>query len=146
MKEFIKKLNERLEKELRLADEEKRKVSSLQFDRAVGYANGIAIAIDIVNQVAEEEQCLFLKLPVEEGSTVYVVDYTFNCKHRYECPLYFSDKYKCEEDIRCEHEYKEYRVRDTKFNHRMIDKIGETVFLTKEEAEQKMKELENKYV
>ena len=144
MKEFIKKLNERLEKELRLADEEKRRCASenpLQFDSAKGYANGIAIAIDIVNQVAEEEQCLFLKLPVEEGSTVYVVDYTFNCKHRYECPLCFSDKYKCEEDIRCEHEYKEYRVRDARFNHHMIDKIGEIVFLTKEEAERKLEKL-----
>ena len=90
---------------------------------------------------ALEKQHLMLELPVAEGSTVYVVDYIFNCKHEYECPLYFSDKYKCEEDIRCEHEYKEYRVRDAKFNHRMIDKIGETVFLTEEEAEQKLKKL-----
>ena len=88
-----------------------------------------------------EEQGLLLRLPVKEGSMVYVVDYTFNCKHRYECPLYFSDKYKCEEDIRCEHEYKEYRVREARFNHRMIEKIGEIVFLTKEEAEKKLKEL-----
>jgi hypothetical protein len=53
MKEYVEKLNKRLKEELSLADEEKRKVSPLQFDRAVGYANGIAIAIDIVNQIAE---------------------------------------------------------------------------------------------
>lgn len=89
-----------------------------------------------------EEQGMIKILPVAEGNTVYVVDYTFNCKHEYKCPLYFSDKYKCEEDIRCEHEYKEYRVRESKFNYHMIDKIGKTVFLIKEEAEIKLKEIE----
>lgn len=57
MKEFVEKLNKRLKKELYLADEEKRRCDSenkLQFDSAKGYANGIAIAIDIVNQVAEK--------------------------------------------------------------------------------------------
>jgi hypothetical protein len=51
------------------------------------------------------------------------------------------DKYKCEEDIQCEHTYKEYRVKEAKFNYHMIDKIGVTVFLTKEEAEQKLAEM-----
>lgn len=56
MKEFVEKLNKRLKKELCLADEEKRRCASenpLQFDSSKGYANGIAIAIDIVNQVSE---------------------------------------------------------------------------------------------
>lgn len=54
MKEFVGKLVKRLENELYLADEEKRKANVLQFDRAVGYANGMAIAIEIVNKLAEE--------------------------------------------------------------------------------------------
>ena len=52
--EFAEKLRDRLKKELQLADEDKRKANVLQFDRAVGYANGMAIAIDILNQLAEE--------------------------------------------------------------------------------------------
>lgn len=52
--EFVEKLRGRLKKELQLADEDKRKADVLQFDRAVGYANGMAIAIDILNQLAEE--------------------------------------------------------------------------------------------
>ena len=52
--EFVEKLRDRLKKELQLADEDKRKANVLQFDRAVGYANGMAIAIDILNQLAEE--------------------------------------------------------------------------------------------
>lgn len=52
--EFVEKLRDRLKKELQLADEDKRKADVLQFDRAVGYANGMAIAIDILNQLAEE--------------------------------------------------------------------------------------------
>lgn len=54
MKDFIEKLIERLEYELYWADEEKRKADVLQFDRSVGYANGVSCAIEIVNQLAEE--------------------------------------------------------------------------------------------
>ena len=90
-----------------------------------------------------DERGLLLRLPVAEGSIVYVVEYTFECKLDYKCPLSF-DAYKCEEEIHCEHECKVYHVRDAKFNHMMLDRIGKTVFLTKEEAEQaleKMKEV-----
>ena len=87
-----------------------------------------------------EEQGLLLRLPLPEGSTVFIIDCCFDCKHNYECPLPY-DKYKCEDDIRCEHEYKEYWVKDAKFNHHMMNFIGETVFLTREETEQKLKEL-----
>lgn len=87
-----------------------------------------------------EEQGLLLRLPIAEGSQVYVIDYTFDCKHNYECPLSF-DKYKCEEDIRCEHECKDWYVRQAVFNHMMLGYIGKTVFLTKSEAEQALAEL-----
>ena len=87
-----------------------------------------------------EEQGLLIRLPVAEGSTVFVLDYTIECKHNFECPLSY-DKYKCEEDIRCEHEYKEYYVREAIFNHAMMKSLGKTVFLTKEEAELKLVEM-----
>ena len=91
-----------------------------------------------------EEQGLLLKLPCKIGNAVYeVIDY-LDCKYDYNCPLSFSQgAYDCENGLHCRHEYKKYFVNEAKFNHHMIDKIGETVFLTKEEAEQKLKELEN---
>lgn len=54
MNEFIEKLIGKLEKELYLADKDKKEANVLQFDRAVGYGNGIAVALEIVNQLAEE--------------------------------------------------------------------------------------------
>lgn len=53
---FVEKLINRLEEKLYLADEEKRKADVLQFDRKVGYADGISSAIDIINELAEENK------------------------------------------------------------------------------------------
>lgn len=92
-----------------------------------------------------EEEGLLLKLSVSEGSIVYLIDYTFECKHNYECPLSY-DKHKCEEDARCQHEYKVYRIREAFFNICMKDNIGKNVFLTRKEAEQaleRMKEVQD---
>ena len=59
-KEF-EKIIEKLEKELKLADEEKLRCARenpLQFDSAKGYANGVANSIEIVKQEsAEYEEC-----------------------------------------------------------------------------------------
>ena len=57
MNEFVNKLIERLEKELRLADEEKvicARENPLQFDSAKGYANGVYTAISIVKELTAE--------------------------------------------------------------------------------------------
>ncbi len=59
MNEFIKVLIERLEEELRLADEVKEKCARenpLMFDNAKGYSTGVSNAIHIVNQLAEEHK------------------------------------------------------------------------------------------
>lgn len=89
-----------------------------------------------------EEQGLLLRLPRKIGNAVYeVIDY-LDCKYDYNCPLSFSQgAYDCENGLHCRHEYKKYFVSEAKFNHHMIDEIGKTVFLTKEEAEKKLKEL-----
>ena len=74
MKEFVEKLIERLEKELYLADKDKKEANVLQFDRAVGYGNGIAVALEIVNQLAEEynntstEQQRLAEQKVQQGA------------------------------------------------------------------------------
>ena len=89
-----------------------------------------------------EEQRLLLRLPVPEGAVVYTLSYIYECKFDYDCKEF--DAYKCEEDIPCKHQYKVYRVKETKFQKQMLAMLGKTVFLTKEEAEQalaKMKEV-----
>lgn len=91
----------------------------------------------------KEEQGLLIELPVAEGAEVYVVDYIYECKHDFECPLTY-DKYKCEEEVHCEHQYKQYRVHEAKFNFMMLRKIGETVFLTRSEAEEALAKMGGK--
>ena len=61
MNKAFEKIIEKLEKELKLADEEKLRCARenpLQFDSAKGYANGVANSIEIVKQeAAEYEEC-----------------------------------------------------------------------------------------
>ena len=55
----VEKVVEQLNKELELADEEKRRCTvenMLQFDEAKGYARGIACAIDIVKRGGVDEK------------------------------------------------------------------------------------------
>ena len=57
MQEVFEKIIEKLENELKLADEEKLRCARenpLQFDSAKGYANGVANSIEIVKKVAAE--------------------------------------------------------------------------------------------
>lgn len=56
MNEFIKKLIERLEEELKLAFEDKERYvkgnsNTFQYAKAVGYENAIRVAIEIVKEV-----------------------------------------------------------------------------------------------
>ena len=61
MQEVFEKIIEKLEEELKLADEEKLRCArenTLQFDSAKGYAHGVGKAIEIVKQEAEQyEEC-----------------------------------------------------------------------------------------
>lgn len=89
-----------------------------------------------------EEQGLLLRLPIAEGSTVCTVRDYLDCEYGYNCPLgYAEGKNYCEKGFCCKHEHKKYFISETKFNHMMLDKIGKTVFLTKEEAEQALKQI-----
>ena len=57
MNKAFDKIIEKLEEELKLADEEKllcARENPLQFDSAKGYANGVANSIEIVKQEAEK--------------------------------------------------------------------------------------------
>ena len=81
-----------------------------------------------------EEQGLLLRLPCKVGDTVYVISSYLGCTYNYQCGLK-HDKYKCEENVPCEEEHRFYFVVDRKFIIEMLNTIGETIFLTREEAE-----------
>ncbi len=53
-KELIQKIINNLEDELYLADKEKKKANVLQFDKVVGYANGISVAIGIIEEICKD--------------------------------------------------------------------------------------------
>lgn len=65
MQEVFEKIIEKLEKELKLADEEKLRCARenpLQFDSAKGYANGVANSIEIVKQGGvSDDVCEWIK-------------------------------------------------------------------------------------
>ena len=81
-KEF-EKIIEKLEKELKLADEEKLRCARenpLQFDSAKGYANGVANSIEIVKQEAGQYNNGWIpcseKLPDVRQDVLVTVKYT----------------------------------------------------------------------
>lgn len=86
-----------------------------------------------------EEQGLLMKLPVPLGTTVYTLSTIFDCIYDYDCKSY--QKWKCKEDIPCEYEKRSYHIKETDFCFVMAHSIGETVFLTREEAEKKLEEM-----
>lgn len=88
-----------------------------------------------------EEQGLLMKLPVPLGTTVYTLSTIFDCIYDYDCKSY--QKWKCEEDIPCEYEKRSYHIKETDFGFVMAHSIGETVFLTREEAEKKLEEMKS---
>lgn len=88
-----------------------------------------------------EEQGLLMKLPVPLGTTVYTLSTIFDCIYDYDCKSY--QKWKCKEDIPCEYEKRSYHIKETEFGFVMAHSIGETVFLTRKEAEKKLEELKN---
>jgi pantocin A family RiPP len=77
---------------------------------------------EVMRKLAEyedlEEQGLLLKLPCKVGTTVYVI----GCKYR-------NGTF-------------EKWINTGKFNYSDLEKLNNTVFLTKEEAEQELKRLE----
>lgn len=91
---------------------------------------------DILGKLAEyedlEEQGLLLRLPCKVGTSVYMVSQ--------DCG---GDKLDCMrgdcEGCPCLYSF----VEENKFEAYMLEDIGKTVFLTKEEAEQKLKEMES---
>lgn len=81
-----------------------------------------------------EEQGLLLRLPCKVGDTVFKLK-----RHNY-CPSGI-----CRKDISCSEcrSRTPFGIVEEKFKLNELKEIGKTVFLTKAEAEQKLKDMEN---
>nr|DAZ47309.1 MAG TPA: hypothetical protein [Caudoviricetes sp.] len=97
------------------------------------------IAEKLTNMEQMEEQGILVRLPRKAGGTVYTLSYRYDCKNDYDCKAF--QKWKCEENIPCEYEKKEYFVKKTQFCLTMLNSLGKTVFLTREEAEKALEEI-----
>nr|DAI87366.1 MAG TPA: hypothetical protein [Caudoviricetes sp.] len=97
------------------------------------------IAEKLTNMEQMEEQGMLVRLPRKVGGTVYTLSYRYDCKNNYDCKAF--QKWKCEENIPCEYEKKEYFVKKSQFCLTMLNSLGKTVFLTREEAEKALEEM-----
>ena len=87
----------------------------------------------IQNLIDAEEQGLLLRLPCKVGTKVYYVQ---KCQAPY-CKKCFGFK----RIGNCYYEYKS-RIFEHEFDYRYISEFGKTVFLTREEAEQALAEMQ----
>ena len=91
-----------------------------------------------------EEQELLLKLPIPLNTTVYTIYTKQWCYYDDNC---MEDiEYKCMNGEFCENQKVRYYIHTEKFSASMINFINKTVFLNREDAEIKLKELENESV
>ena len=91
-----------------------------------------------------EEQGLLVRLPDDLNRILYQVNYRWT-----ECTEYGEENNKCEiYDCKCECDIrKEYYIAEVDLQYIPIKSyyncLGETIFLTREEAEKKLKEMKN---
>lgn len=97
------------------------------------------IAEKLTNMEQMEEKGILVRLPCKVGDTVYTVSYRYECTCNYDCKVF--QKWKCEDNIPCEYEKKEYFVKKSQFCLTMLNSLGKTVFLTREEAEKALEEM-----
>lgn len=89
-----------------------------------------------------EEQGRLLKLPCKSGEKVYIPRCIEECKYDFECPFDdIRERSKCTNDEPCENAYKVYKIVESAFELKMLKNIGTKIFLSREEAEAKLKEM-----
>ena len=91
-----------------------------------------------------EEHGLLVRLPDDLNRVLYQINYRWT-----ECTEYGEENNKCEiYDCKCECDSKkEYYITEVGFQYistgNYYDRLGKTIFLTREEAEKKLEEMEN---
>lgn len=104
---------------------------------------------ELKNYRKREEMTSVLFLPCELGDDVYCIEETIECKYDYsdECPMDNKWAYcgsEVDSFICCKYQYKRLTVVHRLFELNMLDKFGKTVFLTMEEAKEKLSKLDSK--
>ena len=90
-----------------------------------------------------EAQERLVKLPCKIGGKVYIPRCIEECKYDFECPFEDNEEWnKCSNDEPCENAYKVCKIVEPAFELKMLANIGTRIFLTREEAEAKLKEME----
>ena len=87
-----------------------------------------------------EDKDLFVKLPCNVGSTVYEIDFYYDCaENKYNtCEMFeYEDEDAC---LNCYNNKTIWIIREVAFELNMINDIGERIFITKEEAENALEE------
>lgn len=99
------------------------------------------------NKLAELEDKLengtMIELPCKLGTKVFEMNSYYDCKIDAFCECHDFSLRGEKACICCENNTKKNVVNTSYFNLNMRDRIGKTVFLTKEEAEARLKELQN---
>ena len=91
-----------------------------------------------------EEQDLLVRLPDDLNRVLYQINYRWT-----ECTEYGEENNKCEiYDCKCECDSKkEYYITEVGFQYistgNYYDRLGKTIFLTREEAKKKLEEMKN---
>lgn len=91
-----------------------------------------------------EEQGLLVRFPDDLNRVLYQINYRWT-----ECTEYGEENNKCEiYDCKCECDSKkEYYIAEVGFQYistgNYYDRLGKTIFLTREEAEKKLEEMKN---
>ena len=110
--------------------------------------NNCNLVNEVCKKLAEyetlEEQGLLVRLPDDLNRVLYQINYRWT-----ECTEYSEQNNKCEiYDCKCECDSrKEYYIAEVGFRYistgNYYDRLGKTIFLTREEAEKKLEEMEN---
>ena len=109
-------------------------------------ADNCSLILDVCKKLAEyeqlEEQGLLVRLPGDLNRVLYKINYRWT-----ECTEYGEQNNKCEiYDCKCECDsMKEYCIAEVGFQYistgNYYDRLGKTIFLTREEAEKKLEEM-----
>ena len=126
-------------------------LETLDWDGIPNSDEPLATICDALQEIQKykylEEQGLLLRLPCKVGDTVYCIHerYTKCSENEQEFDKYFCQGCEC---LECD-SHKELYVQSQKtysldWIASNLKRFGKTIFLTQEEAEQKLKEMENK--
>lgn len=111
----------------------------IDLTKEYGYSHIYKRLYEIENKI---ENGLFIELPCKLGNTVYYIEYF--CNYKGCSPNEQSFCCGCQEMIERERKGEIYIIRQKKFELKDLDKINKTFFITKSEAEAKLKRLKEK--